>query len=155
MQGLWTLKDQSIARQFVTDTVVLVAAVAPAIVYGCTPATPDGGQAKVMAYTWKRSWEDTNSPALFSATSRHNLCTHPCIMVLDLTFDDRTWHIVNFYNDIRDRSSLNVPLVLDLDPSVPTLVVGDFNTHSHSWSPPDINPSPWAEQVEEWAIGNL
>jgi len=36
MQGLWMLKDQSVGRQFVTDTVVLVAAVAPAIVYGCT-----------------------------------------------------------------------------------------------------------------------
>ena len=119
------------------------------------PAIPDVGVAKVMAYTCKRSWEHTNSPALFSATTRRDLCTHPCIMIIDLSFDDRTWRIVNFYNDVRDRSVLDTLLALNLDPLTPTLVVGDFNTHSRSWSPQGITPSPWAERLEEWAIGNL
>jgi Endonuclease-reverse transcriptase len=35
------------------------------------------------------------------------------------------------------------------------LVVGDFNTHSSTWSPPDIPRSRWAGQLEEWASRNL
>jgi Reverse transcriptase (RNA-dependent DNA polymerase)/Endonuclease-reverse transcriptase len=119
------------------------------------PTVPEGGRAKVMAYTRKRSWEHTNSPSIFTTTTRRDLCAHPCIMILDLSFDDRTWRIINFYNDIRDQSALDALLAIDLDPIVPTLVVGDFNTHSRSWSPSDIRPSPWAEKLEEWAVGNL
>jgi hypothetical protein len=44
------------------------------------PAVPEGGQAKVMAYTRKRSWEHTNSPSIFSATTRQDLCAHSCII---------------------------------------------------------------------------
>jgi hypothetical protein len=108
-----------------------------------------------MAYTRKRSWEEANTPALFTATSRLDLCAHLCVMILDLTFDDTTWRLINFYNDVNDRSALNTLLSLDLDPIIPTLVTGDFNTHSRSWSPEGITPSAWAERVEEWAIGNL
>jgi hypothetical protein len=36
MWGPWMLKDQSVARQVGMDTVVLVAVIAPAIVYRCT-----------------------------------------------------------------------------------------------------------------------
>jgi hypothetical protein len=119
------------------------------------PAVPEGGQAKVMAYTRKRSWEYTNSPSLFATTTRRDLCAHPCIMIVDISFDDRTWRIVNFYNDVRDQSALDTLLALDLDPIIPTLVVGDFNTHSRSWSPPGNTPSLWAGRLEEWVIGNL
>src|SRR5712671_1898760 len=119
------------------------------------PATTENKKAKVMAYTRKRSWEEANTPALFTATSRLDLCAHPCVMILDLTFDDITWRLINFYNDVNDRSALNTLLSLDLDPIIPTLVTGDFNTHSRSWSPEGITPSAWAERVEEWAIGNL
>jgi hypothetical protein len=118
-------------------------------------ATAENKKAKVMAYTCKCSWEGVDSPAFFTATSRLDLCAHPCIMILDLTFDDTTWRLINFYNDVNDHSALNALLALDLDPIVPTLVTGDFNTHSHSWSPDGIQPSPWAERVEEWAVGNL
>jgi hypothetical protein len=119
------------------------------------PATPEGSRAKVMAYSRKRSWEHTNSPSIFTTTTRQDLCAHPCVMVLDLTFDDRTWRIVNFYNDVNDRSALDTLLSLDLDPIIPTLVVGDFNTHSRSWSPQGLTPSPQAGRLEEWAVGNL
>ena len=76
-------------------------------------------------------------------------------MILDLTFDRTTWRLINFYNDIKDHSALNTLLSLDLDPIVPTLVTGDFNTHSRTWFPEGIMPSTWAEWVEEWAVGNL
>ena len=35
------------------------------------------------------------------------------------------------------------------------LVVGDFNTHSSLWSPPDVPWFRWAGQLEEWASRNL
>ena len=76
-------------------------------------------------------------------------------MILDLRFNGRTWRIINFYNDVKDRSALDTLLSLELDLMVPTLVTGDFNTHSRSWSTKGIMPSPWAERVEEWAVGNL
>ncbi len=119
------------------------------------PAVPENGRAKVMAHTRKRSWESTNSQAKFMAISRLDLCAHPCVMVLDLNFDNTTWRIVNFYNDVRDPSALETLIALDLDPLIPTLVTGDFNTHSRTWSPRDITPSTWADRVEEWAVGNL
>ena len=119
------------------------------------PSIDGGKRAKVMAYTRKRSWEGINSPAFFTASSRLDLCTHPCVMILELSFDRATWRIINFYNDVNDHSALDALLSLDLDPLIPTLVTGDFNTHSRSWSPENITPSPWAERVEEWAVSNL
>ena len=119
------------------------------------PATTGNTQAKVMAYTRKRSWEGVNSQALFTAASRPDLCAHPCIMILELTFDKVKWRLVNFYNDVNNRSALEALLSLDLDPLIPTLVTGDFNTHSRTWSPEGIKPSSWAEKVEEWAVSNL
>jgi hypothetical protein len=76
-------------------------------------------------------------------------------MILELTFDKATWRLINFYNDVSDHSALDTLLSLDLDPNIPTLVTGDFNTHSRTWSPEDITPSPWAERVKEWAVSNL
>lgn len=118
-------------------------------------AITENKKAKVMAYTRKCSWEGINSPAIFTATSRLDICAHPCVMVLDLTFDMTTWRLINFYNDVNDRSALNTLLSLSLDPLVPTPVTGDFNTHSHTWSPEGIIALSWAERVEEWAVSNL
>ena len=122
---------------------------------GHYPTMPAGGCAKVMAYMRKRSWEHLNDSALFSATARQDLCSHQCILILDIAFDDRTWRLVNFYNDIRDKMVLDMLLELDLDLTIPMLVVRDFNTHSQSWSPQDVPPSQWVDRLEEWAISNL
>ena len=46
-------------------------------------------------------------------------------------------------------------LALDIDATIPTLVIGDFNTHSRTWSPAGIPRSLWAERVEEWVTVNL
>jgi len=83
------------------------------------PAIPANSRAKVTAYTWKRSWEGVNSQARFTAISRLDLCAHPCVMVLDLNFDDTTWRLINFYNDVKDPSALGTLLALDLDPRIP------------------------------------
>ena len=91
------------------------------------PSTAGNTQAKVMAYTRKRSWEGVNSQALFTASSRLDLCAHPCVMILELTFDETKWRIINFYNDVKDHSALDTLLSLDLDPLIPTMVTSDFN----------------------------
>jgi hypothetical protein len=40
---------------------------------------------------------------------------------------------------------------LDLDATIPTLLVGDFNLHSPSWSPMGWDTSRGAHRLEEWA----
>ena len=44
---------------------------------------------------------------------------------------------------------------LNIDTTTPTLIAGDFNTHSSAWSPWDTPQSSWARQVEEWVAKNL
>ncbi len=94
-----------------------------------------------MAYSRKWVWRDDNIPIFFTVTPQHNICAHPCIMVLEVIYNTEKWYIVNFYNDMRDKSALDTLLKLDLDPLVSTLVVRDFNTHSHLWSLPTTAPS--------------
>src|SRR6267142_2780596 len=61
-----------------------------------------------------------------------------------------TLHILNFYHHVvRHRPSLLPLLSFDMD-DTPTLLAGDFNTHSPLWSPPGVPPSRWHDQLEEW-----
>ena len=109
---------------------------------------------KVMAYARKHTPQSSNTPH-FSVVPRIDICAHPTLQVLDIILDNKEWRIINFYHDVRDKSSLQALLALDIDAVTPTLVIGDFNTHSRSWSPPDIPRSPWANRIEEWAATNL
>jgi hypothetical protein len=112
-------------------------------------------QPKVMAYVRKPTQYPTNTPH-FTVVPRLDICPHPTLQVLDVVFDDEeTWRVINFYHDIRDNSSLQALLSLDIDALTPTLIVGDFNTHSQTWSPPDTPRSHWTTRVEEWAALNL
>jgi hypothetical protein len=63
------------------------------------------------------------------------------------------WRTINFYNNIDDPTALSSLLALDIDATIPTLLTGDFNLHSRTWSPPDWAPSHAADQVEEWLAG--
>ena len=51
---------------------------------------------------------------------------------------------------MEDITLLPTLLALDLDPTIPTLLIGDFNTHSLSWSPLGWTKSHWADRVEEY-----
>jgi hypothetical protein len=87
---------------------------------------------------------------------RLDICSHPTLQVLDIVFDDeKTWRVINFYNDVQDNTSRQALLSLDIDALIPTLIIGDFNTHSPTWSPPDVPRSSWATRLEEWAAYNL
>jgi len=42
-----------------------------------------------------------------------------------------------------------------MDDSTPTLLIGDFNTHSRRWSLPDKKESSWAPRLLDWLNTNL
>ena len=118
------------------------------------PAIPKGQRPKVMAYVQK--WiPNTQTEPPFMVVPRLDVSNHPCVQVLDIIFDKTNWRIINFYHDIRDASCLPALTTLDIDPLIPTLAIGDFNTHSSEWSPRDVPWSNWAGQLEEWANRNL
>ena len=107
-----------------------------------------------MAYA---RWRVTNSQfdPPFSVVPRLDISTHPCLQVIDVVLDSESWRVVNFYHDVWDDSSLQALIDLDIDATTPTLVVGGFNTHSPSWSPPGVPHSAWVGWLEEWAATNL
>ena len=107
-------------------------------------------RAKVMTYI---RVHDRNHPFRLNkcrGTTRLDLCAHPSILITDITAGSNYWCVVNFYHDTDDPSSLSTLLSLDLDPTIPTLLIGDFNTHSPAWSPLGWTRSHWADRVEEY-----
>ena len=116
--------------------------------------TPDQ-RAKVMVYS---RIHDRNHPFRcnkLQVTARKDLAPHPSILIVDVRAGPQTWRLINFYNDVDDASALTTLLSLDLDPLIPTLLTGDFNLHSFTWSPLGWNPSPKAALLEEWAATNV
>jgi len=78
-----------------------------------------------------------------------NVLSHPIStpksMILDISFDQELLCIVNIYHRTpADRDGHNLLHLLSsfLDPLVPTLLLGDFNMHSHIWSLPSATISP-------------
>jgi hypothetical protein len=70
---------------------------------------------------------------------------------LDVTSSSFHLHLINFYHHVPSSSHSFEPLLLlPLDPHIPTLIAGDFNTHSLFWSIPPQASSPWAPVLEEW-----
>jgi hypothetical protein len=65
----------------------------------------------------------------------NDLVSHPCLLISDFCVGTYYWRVLNFYNDVADPSALNALLGLDLDATIPMLIIGDFNLHSTSWSP--------------------
>ena len=73
------------------------------------------------------------------------------ILITDHYVGPHALRIINFYHDTEDTSSLRSLLDLDLDSTFPTILIGDFNLHSHSWSLPDLPTSTHARDFEAWA----
>src|SRR5712671_904716 len=80
---------------------------------------------------------------------------HPCMQIIDVWINNKNWQVINFYHDVQDKTALPALLGLDINTTTPTLVIGDFNPHSPTWSPPNIPHSGWAAKVEEWVSTNL
>ena len=108
-------------------------------------------RAKVITYTHKFSWTHTNSLSPIRTIPRLDLIQHPSILITDHYVGSHALRIINFYHDTEDSSSLQSLLNLDLDSTFPTILIGDFNLHSHSWSPPDIPTFMRAWDFEAWA----
>ena len=87
----------------------------------------------------------------------HNHLTHslssPESMILDISFGEELLRIVNVYHRTHNNSdghNLVHLLSSSLDPLVPTLLMGDFNTHSNIWSFPYTTTSSWADELVDW-----
>ena len=87
----------------------------------------------------------------------HNHTDHPLAtassMVLDVITGNETLRLVNLYHQVpRDGGGHALPhlLAYEPDPLVPTLFLGDFNTHSPAWSLPHSDPLPWGSDLVDW-----
>ena len=87
----------------------------------------------------------------------HNDTSHPLSslesMILTFSFEEEVLRILNVYHRVPNEPRTHNLLHLfshDLDPTIPTLVFGDFNTHSHIWSFPYSTISPWASELVDW-----
>lgn|ERR1700761_4088395 len=71
-----------------------------------------------------------------------DLVQHPTILITNHYVDHNHLHIINFDHDVDNPSSIHSLISLSLDTTFSTVLVGDFNLHSHSWSPEGWTPSP-------------
>ncbi|KAI0285199.1 hypothetical protein BC826DRAFT_1109376 [Russula brevipes] len=80
----------------------------------------------------------------------------PHLQILSLTVGDESFTLVNFYHHMDGNSPrLSSLAAFPLRPIIPTIVAGDFNTHSPLWSAPPLigertTVSAWAPTVEDW-----
>lgn len=118
------------------------------------PGLAEEQRPKVMTYARRNSARNQDTPH-FTVVPRVDICSHPTLQVLDIVLDDEEWRVINFYHDVRDNTSLQALLALDIAATTPTLVIGDFNTHAQAWSMPDTPRSSHATQLEVWAANNL
>jgi len=96
------------------------------------PGTDNTQRPKTMVYT--RKTEHGKDQPQFTALMCKDICTHPCVQILDMWIKGEQWGVVNFYHDIRDNTSLSTLTGLDIDATIPTIILGNFNMHSHMWS---------------------
>jgi hypothetical protein len=114
------------------------------------PSFTNGQRAKVMTYIRLHDHFSKFKPNHCQLIVRNNLASHHCLLITDIRTGTYYWRVINFYNDSDDPSALNMLLSLDLDPTIPTLIMGDFNLHSPSWSPGGWQTSRNAHRLEEW-----
>ncbi|KAN0142064.1 hypothetical protein V8E53_000526, partial [Lactarius tabidus] len=89
-----------------------------------------------MTYSRKHDRDHPFKKNFCRVNTQNDLAAHPCILISDILVGHIKWRAINFYNDTTDPTALNTLLSLDLDSTIPTILIGDFNIHSHSWSAP-------------------
>jgi hypothetical protein len=115
------------------------------------PSITNGQRAKVMTYIRLHDRYAKFKPSYCQMIVRNDMASHPCLLITDIRTGTYYWRVINFYNDVADPSVLDALVGLDLDATIPTLLVGDFNLHSPSWSPTGWDTSRGAHRLEEWA----
>ena len=90
-----------------------------------------------------------------------NVTTHPSADHKTLILDIKDEHgillrIINVYHQVPLSGSHALHNLLNNEPNelIPTLLAGDFNTHSHQWSVLKKEPSRWASKLEFWLDAN-
>ena len=83
----------------------------------------------------------------------------PNSMVIDILSpinrDQIDLRVVNVYHDKPESGhALSHIFTHELDTNIPTLFLGDFNTHSPRWSLPHSTTSSWAHSFHEWMDEN-
>ena len=75
----------------------------------------------------------------------------PSSQALEVTISGNVFLLINIYHHVvNHRPALGHITCSPLDNLLPTYVVGDFNTHSSTWSFPEATVSSWASSLEEW-----
>jgi hypothetical protein len=99
----------------------------------------------VMIFVQRRVFSST-AIGLVGPTSSH------CFIGLTLTLDCGPLCVLNFYHQVPCHGGHGLDVLFDtaFDPDVPTVLGGNFNTHSGSWSFPGAKFSPWASPLEAW-----
>jgi hypothetical protein len=89
-----------------------------------------------------------------------NILDHPLAnlnsIILDVKEDnDIIARLINIYHAV-PQNGHNLQYLLDHDPDdqIPTVIVGDFNTHSRLWSIEGKTPSSWVTILEDWIERN-
>ena len=115
-------------------------------------------RAKVMTYGRKHDRDKVFKSNYLHTSARRDLCSHPSILISDISTHSFTWRIINFYNDVEDSSAITTLLSLDIDPTIPTLLAGDFNSYGTTWYDTFDGPAPTSlqrrtgAQIEAWAL---
>jgi hypothetical protein len=110
-------------------------------------------QAKVITYAQKYSITHPDRKTVIHTVSHLDLARHPTILITDHHVGKDCLHIINFYHDVNDPSSLQTLTSLDLDCTVPTIPVRDFNLYAPAWSPQGLPQPSQVENFEQWAVG--
>ena len=72
-------------------------------------------------------------------------------MAVDVILPNESICLINVYHNVPEKGhALHALLDTDIDDTIPTLMFGDFNTHSLLWSLPSTTLSPWASALEIW-----
>jgi hypothetical protein len=107
-------------------------------------------RAKVMTYVCIHDWDHPFKKNYCRHTTCNDIVAHPCILITDILVGQLKWRAINFYNNVDDKTAISTLLSLDLDSTIPTIILGDFNLHSSLWSPAGWNSSTNSAQLEEW-----
>ena len=77
------------------------------------------------------------------------------VVEIDLQ-DDTKITVINTYHAVpmRGGHDLHYLFRYKIDKLTPTVLIGDFNTHTHRWSLLGRAPSSWGAELEEWLNQN-
>jgi hypothetical protein len=111
------------------------------------PKHRNGDTCKAIAYTKK----GLQCPHVIDNVLNHPL-TNPNSIIIDVKEDNQVIaRLVNMYHAVPPTGhSLQYLFEYDAEDLTPTVIVGDFNTHSTIWSMEGKTPSTWARVFEDW-----